>query len=1125
MIVALLCIIIIPIYVFVVVPEIVKIPPDLDINIHVDSADNFYDASQKVYKGEQKSSSLFSYKVLEAKQDYRLIENSFDVKTIAGKPIFKVSRRYAIDSKTGQHLPHGGDHSRSGFLFAPRMLGYLATARDKANFSYWHANYDTPAQMEYRNTTSLYGLEVYHYVSNFSVDQTEELKGALDGVGKDKGVRLKVNLQLWVEPYTGKILKYQDEAEAFYYDLVSGRQIHPWNKFHNETNAQSVEKISKQVSLEIQQLFFIEYWVVLMLVLIMLIAIIWPILISFLNKIIKFQNPKNILPLGISLTVLLLGLLMAWLVYSILEQNRRGEFALATESISTSINNSLQTYANALKGGRGLFDASQSVEREEWYLYVKGLDLEKRYPGVQGLGYAKVITTKQLADYTDSVKKDGYPSFQVTPTDELMVPVTYIEPLDDRNQRALGYNMFSEANRRAAMTFARDSNNTGITGKVTLKQENGVDEQAGFLMYEPVYKPVDENNTLEQRRSAIFGYVYSAFRAKDFMTALLTSLQTDIGIEIFDASSTENLDQNHLLYTSFLPEKSQYTHYDKVEVFNRIWTIRYTSPVNFGADFARDTLPLFITLASILLAISAFFFIRFINLKKLAEEKARIEATLASIGDGFLATDENEKILIINKSFQKILGWNESEVKGKKFSTIIQMYDSYGKKIPESQRLIIKTLRQKVATNSGTNYLQYKRKDGSLLPVAISVSPISIEGNVIGAVEVFRDITKERNLLKRIEEERARIEAVLESAVEGVVVVNSQGEFILFNSEAKRLLGKGEQKVSPEQWPKAYGLYALNEDRLLKFSEIKAFNSLKGRTFVGDKVRVKRADGSSIILHINSSPVVMDKKVIGAVFLLTDVSKQEEVDKAKTEFVSLASHQLRTPLATVKWYAEMLLDENSGDMNKVQKNYLKEIQRGNQRMVDLVNSLLDVSRMELGTFIMDKKQTDIPKLIHGVIEEQRPSITTKKLKVQTNFAGNIPTINIDPKLIHMVFQNLLSNAVKYTPNRGTVSFNLDLVKKGRKYGGHIIKKDSLCVSIKDSGWGIPEEQRGHVFEKLFRADNVKQHQVEGTGLGLYLVKLIIERTGGTVWFDSILNKGTTFFIVFPVPIIRKKKNS
>ena len=255
----------------------------------------------------------------------------------------------------------------------------------------------------------------------------------------------------------------------------------------------------------------------------------------------------------------------------------------------------------------------------------------------------------------------------------------------------------------------------------------------------------------------------------------------------------------------------------------------------------------------------------------------------------------------------------------------------------------------------------------------------------------------------------------------------------------------------------------------------------------------------------------------GVIVVFRDVSKEYELDKAKTEFVSLASHQLRTPLSAINWYAEMLLDGTAGKMSKDANDYIREIYEGNQRMVELVNSLLDVSRLELGKLSNNAEPTDFIALVNSLEKELQTMIVSKKLSFSKKLPSKMNAVSADPKLLRMIVQNLLSNAVKYTPDNGTVSVQLrDANEHDIKKSGRRVTTPALFFSVADTGYGIPAAQQAKIFSKLFRADNVRTLDVEGTGLGLYIVKEVIKKLGGAVWFESKESVGTTFYVVLPL---------
>jgi len=331
-----------------------------------------------------------------------------------------------------------------------------------------------------------------------------------------------------------------------------------------------------------------------------------------------------------------------------------------------------------------------------------------------------------------------------------------------------------------------------------------------------------------------------------------------------------------------------------------------------------------------------------------------------------------------------------------------------------------------------------------------------------------------------------------------VVLTDSNGHILFANQAASDITGYSFEEMKG-QTPRLWGGLMSPESYKAAWQLLKSGQPVKGA------VINRRRDGTLYTAIATITPINSRGAIVAYVSTEEDITAIRELDQAKTEFVSLASHQLRTPLSVINWYSEMMVDEKTGPLNEKQQQYMKEIQVANRRMVELVNELLNVSRLELGTFINDPKPTNIVEMVKQVINEQQVKIDQRRTKVTVKSDSSEVIADIDPKLYNMVIQNLLSNAIKYTPEDGIVNISLESNSK-----------NELLLSIADNGYGIPKSQQSKVFSKLFRADNVKLKNTEGTGLGLYVVKSIVEKSGGKIWFESTEDKGTTFSVVIPI---------
>lgn len=236
---------------------------------------------------------------------------------------------------------------------------------------------------------------------------------------------------------------------------------------------------------------------------------------------------------------------------------------------------------------------------------------------------------------------------------------------------------------------------------------------------------------------------------------------------------------------------------------------------------------------------------------------------------------------------------------------------------------------------------------------------------------------------------------------------------------------------------------------------------------------------------------------------LVDITQEKEMDKMKTEFVSLASHQLRTPLTAVKWQIDFLRTSKRFKFEDEALTYLEKIHHGNERMIELVNTLLNVSRIESGTLQVNIKEADITALFEDTIQEVLPAFEEKKIILKKDLPS-VCVIQTDENLLRIVIQNLLTNAARYTPAGGDVRVSV------------VCANDNATIAVSDTGCGIPPEAQAHIFTKMYRAENAMKMVGQGTGLGLYMSRAFIEKLGGSLSFVSQVNKGTTFTAVVPV---------
>lgn len=267
---------------------------------------------------------------------------------------------------------------------------------------------------------------------------------------------------------------------------------------------------------------------------------------------------------------------------------------------------------------------------------------------------------------------------------------------------------------------------------------------------------------------------------------------------------------------------------------------------------------------------------------------------------------------------------------------------------------------------------------------------------------------------------------------------------------------------------------AVGLQNALRFQEIQRFN---------ETLQQKIEDATRQLRHANS--------------------RLKDLDQTKDEFISMASHQLRTPLTTIKGYLSMVLEGGGGPLTKSEREMIKTAFDSAERMVFLIGDLLNVSRLQSGKFVIDNKPTDLAQMIKTEVEQLRETAENHQLSLICNTPDNLPLFNLDENKIRQVVMNFLDNAIYYTPPGGSISVNLE------------ITVHTVVYTVTDTGLGVPKSEQHHLFTKFFRAGNARKMRPDGTGLGLFMAKKVITAQGGAIIFKSTEGKGSTFGFSFP----------
>lgn len=343
-------------------------------------------------------------------------------------------------------------------------------------------------------------------------------------------------------------------------------------------------------------------------------------------------------------------------------------------------------------------------------------------------------------------------------------------------------------------------------------------------------------------------------------------------------------------------------------------------------------------------------------------------------------------------------------------------------------------------------------------------------------------------------EEKNKTLAIINNFTDGLLVVDSENNVELISPLVEHFLKQQKENILGKN------IFNLSSEKVDLKPLIDVLRNKEEINVIFRK-EIDLVNGMS--LEVTASHFNFGKKT-GTLIILHDVSRDKLVEKMKTEFVSIAAHQLRTPLSAIKWSLRMVLDGDVGKITKDQRDLLEKTYSSNERMISLINDLLNVTRIEEGRFLYKPEPTQIEELIENIIQELEEAIKMKKITVKFEKPKVLfPLIRIDKEKMSLAIHNLIENALKYTPSKGLITISLE------------DKDNDIVFKIKDTGVGIPNDQNERIFSKFFRGSNVIKMETEGSGLGLYTTKNIIEAHKGKIWFESEEGQGTTFYFSIP----------
>lgn len=877
--------------------------------------------------------------------------------------------------------------------------------------------------------------------------------------------------------------------------------------------------------------------------------------------------PAAVLVAGAAVT-----LALSWQLQQTADSRDRDRFDMAAAAIQEHIVQRLATAKGLLRGGAGMFAVARVDRPADFRAFVDRLGLESAASGVRGMGFVQRVAVDEVPAFEARERLLGR-RHSVWPAGRRpeYFPITYLEPANDANRRALGFDMFSEPTRRAAMERARDTGEPAASGAVQLVQAADAAAQPGFLIYVPVYAGSALPATIEERRVRLHGFVYSAFSARDFFASLLSSNpQSRAGLELFDGTAPAAV----RMYRSPLEDTGRFARTTSLEVGGRPWTARAFSTPGLEASSVAGYIPLVRwlggTVTSILVVLA--FLQRAARARAAESEFEAADAaqrfeTLANVipqlawmarADGWIYWYNERWYEYTGTTPKDMEGWGwhsvhdpevlpavleqwrHSIASGQPFDMEFPLRAADGKFRLFLTRVIpLRDREGRVTHWFGTNTdVQYKRDaEHSLQEHARTLATLNATG-----VQIARELDLER-LLQAVTDAGTQ----LTRASMGAFFYNTVNER---NETFTLLTLSGVDRAAFRDFPMPRntalfgptfrGEPALRSDDITmdsRFGRNEPYHGMPaghppvrsymavpvksrsgevlGGLFFGHPDRgvfTEQAEHLASGIAAQAAVAIDNAQLYRRVqqLLTSERAAREEaerISRLKDEFLATLSHELRTPLNAVLGWARML--ESGAVSAEKERTALEMILRNALAQSTLIEDLLDMSRIVAGQVNMAMEIVDAAEIAHAALNTVRPAASAKQIEILAHADRCEHWVNADATRLQQVFWNLLTNAVKFTPAGGRIALDVRC------------PPGSVEVSVTDTGIGIDDAFLPHVFERFRQADASLTRRHGGLGLGLSIVKNLVEMHGGTIEAHSD-GAGTGARFVVRLPAVARR---
>jgi len=833
-------------------------------------------------------------------------------------------------------------------------------------------------------------------------------------------------------------------------------------------------------------------------------------------------SPKNLNFARLSPSfVLVVGLVLSYqlwyLAYDAAENELQQKFDFQVQEVESLIKQRLLAYTQVLHGARGLYIASDFVNRDEFKRYVKELQLEKFYPGILGVAYAVIVPVEQKEAHLTKFRQEGFPNYKIYPAgepEEFYTSIIYIEPFAERNQRAFGYDMYSESVRRTAMQRARDNNTAAMSGKITLVQETEQDIQAGFIIYLPQFRREASISTLGERRNQVVGWHYTVFRMNDLIHGIFGNRFKSLYINIYDSV----ISKDTLMYSGHDARHEQveplFKEIKRFEIEGHTWLLEMSSHPKFETllDLRRSELIAIGGIGGSLMMSWIIWLL--VNGRKRAlqaAQKMTLELSEREIRYRQMFEDNSCASILIHPQTCNIIGANlaasnfwgysQNQLSSMKMSQINHM-------APEKMH----THFNKTLKGSQQFQTQHHLKNGELREVEVYAGPITYQGETV-IYAIFHDITARTLAEKALQESTARWEFAIEGSGDGVWDWNVSTGEVIFSRCLIEMLGYREDEINAHISELQKRVHP--DDKPKVEADVADYFSGKTLSYINEH-RLLCKDGSWKWILDRGMIVRHDDKgnALRVVGTHTDISLQKETEtvlheakisaiqanKAKSEFIANMSHEIRTPMNAIIGFTGLMRRE---ELTQKQSNWLIKISESANHLLSLINDILDISKIEAGKLTLENVDFHLDAIFDHITSMLREQAKEKELTFEIDLDSVPEWLRGDPTRIRQALLNLGTNAVKFS-EQGEISLR---ATKIQEQGDEILVR----FEVQDCGIGIEPNKLSSLFQAFEQIDASTTRKFGGTGLGLAITRYLADMMGGEAGVESELGKGSAFW--------------